>query len=179
MTFLTPQDAGSPAPTTAAAAPGVSVPSNIEALRASTPPTRAEKLYDAAPPAPLAQFVEANSDPTAPRASVQAVALEITAMAKDCGLDDGELAAMMNRAPAAQKLAPDEAQRAQRKAMDLLRAEHGPEGADKALAEAKRLIARDPRMANFMQRSGLGNDPETVALFARKARTQRGMGRLR
>lgn len=52
-------------------------------------------------------------------------------------------------------------------------------GADDALADARRLVGRDPRLARFIERQGLGNDAEAIALMARTARSQRNQGKLK
>jgi hypothetical protein len=51
--------------------------------------------------------------------------------------------------------------------------------ADKALADAQALVARDPRVAQFLAVTGLGSHPRFVATLARLARSQRASGRLK
>jgi hypothetical protein len=42
------------------------------------------------------------------------------------------------------------------------------------LNAAKRLVQSDPRLVNFLDRTGLGNEPRTVLRFVELARTARG-----
>ncbi len=45
--------------------------------------------------------------------------------------------------------------------------------------DAQRLIARDPRLADYLARSGLGSHPRVVKLAIEKARSERLAGRLK
>lgn len=75
---------------------------------------------------------------------------------------------------------PDAATREQwaTEAMSELQREFGAE-AESALTDAKKLIARDPRLADFLQVTGLGSNPRWVATLAALARRQRMQGKLR
>lgn len=65
-------------------------------------------------------------------------------------------------------------------AMGELRRVYGNEReATEALALAKAMVARDPRVQQFLNASGLGNHPTFVLHAARIARSQRGSGRLK
>jgi hypothetical protein len=48
--------------------------------------------------------------------------------------------------------------------------------ADQALADAQALVKRDPRLANILERSRLGNDPKTVVKVAQLARSAKLRG---
>lgn len=161
--------------TPSAAAP-IDVPGNIQTLRDSTPTSPAEKLYGSTPHPAALQLVK-TSNPLQTPAEQTALALEISRMGKDMGLDDADLGELINRAPLARQVAPEKVNQQHAEAMRLLRDAFGSK-ADQALADAKRLASRDPRMATLLTQTGLGNDPQTVLLLARKAQTQRGMGRL-
>lgn len=65
----------------------------------------------------------------------------------------------------------------QREADELLRYEfHGSEQG--ALKDARNLAARDPRVREFLEQSGLGDHPQVVLIMARRARRERLNGRL-
>jgi hypothetical protein len=51
--------------------------------------------------------------------------------------------------------------------------------AEQAAADARRLVARDPRFAEWIEETGLGNHPDVVLMIAERARSERGRGRLR
>jgi MoxR-like ATPase len=51
-------------------------------------------------------------------------------------------------------------------------------GAEEALADARALVARDPRIKAFLNVSGLGSHPKVIVRLAHAARSQRGRGRL-
>ncbi|MBT9491485.1 MAG: hypothetical protein IV107_03885 [Paucibacter sp.] len=61
---------------------------------------------------------------------------------------------------------------------DSLVSEFGA-GADTALADAKLLVSRDPRLAKFLDETGLGDHPEIVLKAARIAREQIASGKLK
>lgn len=63
-------------------------------------------------------------------------------------------------------------------AADALVREFGA-NANTVLADAKLLIARDPRLGRFLDASGLGNHPEVVLQAARIARSQIASGKLK
>lgn len=77
-------------------------------------------------------------------------------------------------------LDPDEATVSgwQGDARDALIREFGDD-ASAALDDAKLLIARDPRLANFLDASGLGSHPEVVLKAAHIARAQIASGKLK
>lgn len=55
----------------------------------------------------------------------------------------------------------------------------GEENVDQALADANKLINRDPRFARWLNAKGLGNDAPTLLMMAKAARSQRIAGRLK
>ncbi|MCF8203649.1 MAG: hypothetical protein K9J82_01135 [Methylotenera sp.] len=67
---------------------------------------------------------------------------------------------------------PDEAKTA-------LQDEYGPDGWEQALADARRLVGRDPRLKDFLNRTGLGNHPDVVRIAARQARAAIASGKLK
>lgn len=74
--------------------------------------------------------------------------------------------------------APIGATAQQQAANEALNREFGPAAAQ-ALQVARLLVARDPRVAKLIDHMGLGDDPETVVMLARKARSQILAGKLR
>lgn len=105
----------------------------------------------------------------------KAAAAEWREIAADVGLsvsDTSELADIIygtKEIPSAEVLVGWE-----REALDDLRREYGEKGAQQALADAQRLIARDPRVAYMLEETGLGSHPKFVAHVVRAARSQRG-----
>lgn len=63
-------------------------------------------------------------------------------------------------------------------ALESLAREFGS-GADAALADARLLVGRDPRLKAYLNRTGLGNHPEVVLRAARIAREQIASGKLK
>lgn len=57
-------------------------------------------------------------------------------------------------------------------------AKNPSQGAELVLTDAARMLGRDPRLAKFIQAQGLGNDPETLTMLSRAARSLRTRGRL-
>jgi hypothetical protein len=51
-------------------------------------------------------------------------------------------------------------------------------GMQQAVADARTLVARDPRVAKILEHTRLGNNPEVIELMARVARSERLKGRL-
>lgn len=61
---------------------------------------------------------------------------------------------------------------------DLVRTYGGEKGATEALELAKRLVMRDPRVAQLLDHTRLGNHPRIIKLMVEKARSERSRGRL-
>ncbi len=57
-------------------------------------------------------------------------------------------------------------------------AKNPSQGAEMVLTDAARMLGRDPRLAKFINAQGLGNDPETLTMLSRAARSLRTRGRL-
>lgn len=108
-------------------------------------------------------------------------AAEVRAMASDLSLSRDEIKAVreaFNRS-ASLKNADEQTRIASReKAVDLLNREHGNEAA-RAFKAARSYIAKNPKLASMLERSGLGDDPETVATIARRALGLVRSGKLR
>ncbi len=63
-------------------------------------------------------------------------------------------------------------------AMSQVRQRYGAD-ADRRLADAQRLVARDPRVADFLMQSGLGSHPKVVMTAIERAASLRAAGRLK
>jgi hypothetical protein len=61
---------------------------------------------------------------------------------------------------------------------DALRVEFGPDGADQALRDAQKLVARDPELTAFLARTGLHAHPKFIITAANIARRMRLEGKL-
>ena len=72
----------------------------------------------------------------------------------------------------------DQSVRWETTATDSLKREFG-DGAAAALADARLLVSRDPRLAKFLDETGLGDHPELVLKAARIAREQIASGKLK
>lgn len=138
------------------------VPDEIKALR-DTPERR---MYDrAARP----EINSAIADGLAPEAKA-AVARELTRMADDIGVNADDITSM-TMAARRMALEPPTAEQVtdmQVATVDALNAEFGTK-AKAAHAATVALVARDPRVALYLAKTGLGNDAETVVRLARLA----------
>jgi hypothetical protein len=191
-----PQAAAAPAPVAASPAPAASpetadtrvdelyagpaeaaplaVPENIRALRKASEST-ADMLYGATAVDPVIAGIFEGAELTVPER--KAASVEMTRMARDVGLDQDDLAEMASRAPDVRQLTPEQVGRNQAEAARMLREAFGDQAAQ-ALADAQKLALRDPRTAALLDKTGLGNDPQTILKFARLAVRERSRGRL-
>lgn len=106
---------------------------------------------------------------------------EIRAMTADIGMNQQEAAdfvANIKRIGTSKPIPDDQRIPNREKAVDMLNREHGNEAA-RALKAARRYIAKNPKLASILERSGLGDDPETVATIARRALGLVRAGKLR
>ncbi len=106
---------------------------------------------------------------------------EIRAMASDLSLSGEDINAVREafKRSTALKNADEQTRIASREmAVDLLNREHGNEAA-RAFRAARAYIAKNPRVAAMLDKSGAGDDPETVALIARKALQLHRAGKLK
>lgn len=157
----------------------VNVPPNIVALRAETPPDGATVLYGETLPGCFTQHLGDDSESEgATLAQRTAVAHEVARISRDLGMSDaGEFMDILKQAKSGTAPTAEQAQASMAKAADLLRSEYGDK-AQQALADARALVQRDPRVAKLLDAAGLGNDPATVLKFAKLAQRQRAQGRL-
>jgi hypothetical protein len=76
---------------------------------------------------------------------------------------------------------PDEATAAAwaSESWDALVRQHGQREANAMLADAQKLVARDPRVKLILEKTGLGNHPKLVQKLVSLARSEKGRGRLK
>tara|TARA_R110000851_G_scaffold165169_2_gene309945 strand:+ start:154950 stop:155642 length:693 start_codon:yes stop_codon:yes gene_type:complete len=155
-----------------------SVPSEVQALRdgdSDRAMFSPQKTYESAIPDDIfdAESVESELPPE----TQAAVLYEYRELAADHGLSHTEIGRLHQRILAQRNdPAPPEQQQAQ--ALQRLSEVYGPD-VQEALADANRLLDRDPRTKNAIKAWGLGNDPETIVLVAQVARREKARGRLK
>lgn len=108
----------------------------------------------------------------------QAAVANLRNMLADTGLAPIEAQAMINRAGIVRSEGKT-VEQARREARAQLARTFGADGAEAALADAKKLVTRDPRFAKWIDKKGLGNDAQTIVQLAYAARSQRIQGRLK
>lgn len=153
-------------------------PDNVKALRSadvtrklySPQTTYAEVDFESA----IASLPDLSDDVRA------AAAREYREMVADLGATTSEAQQLLSHAEHAAKNPPSEEQASEwrTQATKQLVQTYGKE-ATKVLADAQRLVSRDPRIAKVLEVSRIGDRPETVMLFARLAQQERKKGRLR
>ncbi|MCQ4325765.1 hypothetical protein CXK94_08370 [Stutzerimonas stutzeri] len=163
---------------TAPAAPLVEVPADIQAMREQA---RAEdpalRMY---PPEKQITAISENafdSVPDMPQEQRVAVAHELRRMTADLGFGNNDVSELNNRIRQIEANPLDVGQ-ARAEASKLLVREFGKD-ADRALADARKLVMRDPRVAQIIEQTGLGDDPQTILKFAKQARSLRQKGKLK
>lgn len=138
----------------------IEVPPEIAAIRqGQDAPALAYPAFDQ-------MLMKASGGPPTP--TRRALAMEITRIAHDVGLNEAEAAAMVSRTASAKALTGEALKEAQEAVLYTLQDEFG-ERAGEALAAGQALARRDPRWAKLLRDSGLGNDPETILHHARQA----------
>jgi hypothetical protein len=73
---------------------------------------------------------------------------------------------------------PETLEQWRRESVDQVFRQYGKD-AERKLAGAKALVARDPRVKAFLNATGLGSHPKVVALLIEKAHSERARGRLK
>lgn len=119
-------------------------------------------------------------NPAAPNAQLVDQAAQLGPMATDVGFTKKDIETLTGFASQAQVKPPTaEEQRAhQFTALKELRTQYG-EQFDDALRDAKALVSRDPRLAQFLNTAKLSNHPWVVLRLAELGRTERARGRLK
>lgn len=175
-TVLFGQPADSPGAPTPGAEPS---PSPDDAL--------ARKLYDA-PTGPdyfgdatRAIVTDLRERELMPDQDAQAQAATWSPVFAELGLSSVEASNVVDAAIAAARNAGDDGELAASWAADaanIVRQDYGPEGAGQALADARALVARYPKIARMLEETGLGNHPAIVRIACAKARALRLRGEL-
>jgi hypothetical protein len=191
---------GAPAPAASAPASAPSTATPGEALYGKEPAAEPKQLYVDATPQAVRELREAaaKDDPSLAMyadpmsAAVQlfegaeelapdqraVAALELTRVAQDNGFDANDLADVTSLVPDARAITAETLPQAEATAAKLLNAEFG-EKAAQALLDARRLVERDPRVKAMLEHTNLGNHPQVVLQFAKKAARERAAGRLK
>lgn len=104
----------------------------------------------------------------------------LAAVLTDLGLgrDDVSQLASFAEANARKPLTPEEIAAHQRTTVKELRQELG-EGFDDAMADAQKLVKRDPRLFEFLGVTGLGSNPWVVRRLVELGQTARARGQLK
>lgn len=148
-------------------------PPEVAAWRNEDP---ARRMYPNSPGfadvVPASMFEGANL-PTPVRESA---VKNLRAALEDTGLSPAEARGLLNRASHVRAEGRNDEQQRKAARVELSRVFSDP---DQALADAKKLVTRDPRLAKFLEAKGLGNDAESLVTLARAARSQRMAGRLK
>lgn len=156
--------------------PLAEVPPEVQALRDDP----ARRMYsddltyrEAIPDPEAAAFAAAGMNPEQGRHAMR----ELRMMAGDMSLAPAEVQNLGHWATES-KNNPQPQEHQQQAAMKSLRDEFGKD-ADQALADARKLIRRDPRTMRVLQALGLLDHPGAVLLMAKKARDARVAGHLK
>ena len=154
-------------------------PREVSALREAQPERRLYKTTGYEDAVPDDAFIGSEKPH---EARVQA-ASEMRQVFADIGLAPVEVRQLMNRAAEVRNSGISE-QQARGEARKQLARQFGPgpdaqRQADAAMADARRLVTRDPRFTRWLVQSGLGNDSETLVQFAKLATSQRAKGFLK
>lgn len=115
-----------------------------------------------------------------PAETLAAAAKEYRHMAADLGADANQASQFLATVQGlrANPPTPEQSAKMQTDAAALVVAKYGDD-APKMLDLAKRLVQRDPRAQQLLDRSGAGNDPRTVMSIIELAVQQRTRGRLK
>ena len=152
------------------------VPAEVQELRddiARRMYSAQDTLREAVPEAPEETFTTEGIDPAVGRKALA----EVREMFADLDLGPREVQDLRQRAERLRDAPVDPI--AQREAaVEALNREFG-QGAKQAWRDARALVARDPRVGKLIEAMGLGDDPDTVLLLARTARSQRIAGKLK
>lgn len=160
-------------------APGVGdTPDNIAEMRAQGP----QALYDDAKRF-QSEGIEEGMESMLDRLGVEepdrreGMAAEWRRVFGDMALRDGDAGELVGLANQALKEGGP-GQEGALEARAELRQRYGKDGAQRKLADAQALAQRDPRLADFLEKTGLSNHPRVVELMADRAQNERTKGRL-
>lgn len=138
-----------------------------------------QKTYEYDVPDDLLELREESADDIPAEMKAAAVA-ELREMAADMSMSGADVRLLIGRArAAAANPAQDEAAERTQASRQLAADLGSTQVAQQALADAKQLLARDPRMRTLVLSLGMGNDVQTIRTLAELARRERAGGRLR
>jgi hypothetical protein len=150
------------------------LPPEVKALRDADP---ARAVYD-----DRTQYQAAGIDKALAELGIEGQAAELAhrewaGVFVDAGLTPQDAADMV-RVGLIDEPTPEEAAAWPEQAHAALREAYGDD-AQQALADARLLVRRDPRLKDFLNRTGLGDHPAVVKLAARRARELIASGKLK
>ena len=151
----------------------------IAALRASEP---ARGLYsDAKQMGDAPRAMALAVDPSATASELEVVSASWASVATDLGFSRDDLTTLARFAAENQAKPPtsDELRQHALTSVQELRQQYGDAAFDEALAGAKALAQRDPRLCEFLDKSGLASNPWVVSRMAELARTARNRATLK
>jgi hypothetical protein len=128
---------------------------------------------------PALEEIAVSVNPGGTREQLEDGKVAFAAVAQDVGFntDDIQMLAARARALRSTPPTPTETARMQLEAQRQLREVYADRH-DEALNDAKLLVARDGRLATFLERTGLGNEPSTILRLVELARVARSRGHL-
>lgn len=154
-------------------------PAHIAEMRKAAE-TPADRMFKPIALQPVADMMTGATVPAdVPPEVRQAVAIELSLVARDTGLSAEDIAELRREAPAYRELTPEQVQAKRVEATQLLVEEFGAEKATAAMDAAHALAIRDPRMKALLEHTGLGNSPQLVLKLAREGLRQRAAGKLK
>ena len=119
--------------------------------------------------------------PEATNAELDVNVPELGQIAKDAGMNAGDITMLASVVRQRQNEAPTEAQdkaarsRAATELRELCRLD-GPKAYDQVLADAMTLARRDPRLQLILEKTGAAHDPRVILRFAELGREARRRG---
>ena len=119
--------------------------------------------------------------PEATAAEIETMSASWASVATDLGFSRDDLTTLARFAAEnkAKPPTPDELRQHALTSVQELRQQYGDAAFDEALAGAKALAQRDPRLCEFLDKSGLASNPWVVARMAELARTSRNRATLK
>jgi hypothetical protein len=161
---------------TAATAAGMPVPDHIKALRDSDADRRAfPNSYDSTA---AGDFVDAIDTEGMTDAQKATIGREWAEMGQDLGASSADLGTILTAVKQGLRSTPEERARQREESVRRITQMYGKD-APQVIADARQLIARDPRFTSILRNAGVGDHPEAVTVLARLARSERAKGRLK
>jgi len=158
--------------------PEVDVPLAVQELRKGD---AARQLFTGASMhGELREDFERMVDPMLPEADRGARVAELSEMVADFNASHADVRMLLDHARtlARELPSPEQETEMQHQCREALRDRYGRD-AEQVAEDARLLVARDPRLAEWLEETGLGNVPDVVLRFAELARSERGRGRLK